>query len=582
LDRAPRVADAVLDVSSRNSFDKFQECIKDYLSRTRWAQTIFVIGGVGVGKTTFLRRYFTVVAPQDPSGQNTCAFYIDFRKPGLDPKKIPELIFRRLREQILELDERIVPGEDKDVRYDFVSPEGLQQVFWPLVQKFLKGPEGRLKEINSEEFEKAKLHFLARSSEDDYELVRGTFRVLRERYHRHVCVILDNADQCQPEYQEAIYLFSRTLEDDLQCLIIVALREEWYWRFAKKGGPLSAYHDVVYHIPAPRVRDVLSKRLDYAIGLLEAYQVPPAVASLPGNITLEARHLVKYLRCCQGAFFHDEDITVFYECVSNGNIRKGLNIFLDFIRSGHTHVDEYLKVFVQGSAYMLAFHQVFKPISRGSYFYYSSNRSCIPNIFTPATGVSGMQVSYFAKIYLMNFLAFQSHKATNAGLGFVPVTHVDQFLAALGMTGEVRKETLVRLAELELLEPDVKMVQSFDEWTYIRITAFGLYLLRVLVTRFSYIEAIMLDTPVTNLEIHRRISGLYLEGTKPSLHQRVLCARDFLLYLQGEEVLEQTRVQTSGIAPQCPEVMSQIIGLATDQFQSLEERAKEDPSVQNA
>ncbi|MCX5643497.1 MAG: hypothetical protein NTZ17_02255 [Phycisphaerae bacterium] len=300
LDRAPRVADAVLDVSSRNSFDKFQEYIKDYLSRTRWAQTIFVIGGVGVGKTTFLRRYFTVVAPHDLSGQNTCAFYIDFRKPGLDPKKIPELIFRRLREQILQLDEKDVPGEGKDVHYDFVSPEGLQQVFWPLMQRFLKGPEGRLKEINGEEFEKAKLHFLARLSEDDYELVKGAFRVLRERYHRHVCVILDNADQCKPEYQEAIYLFSRTLEDDLQCLIIVALREEWYWRFAKKGGPLSAYHDVVYHIPAPRVRDVLSRRLDYAINLLETYRVPPAVASLPGNITLEATHLVLHYSSVDG------------------------------------------------------------------------------------------------------------------------------------------------------------------------------------------------------------------------------------------------------------------------------------------
>ncbi|MCX5645470.1 MAG: hypothetical protein NTZ17_12465, partial [Phycisphaerae bacterium] len=292
--------------------------------------------------------------------------------------------------------------------------------------------------------------------------------------------------------------------------------------------------------------------------------------------------LVKYLRCCQGAFFHDEDITTFYECVSNGNIRKGLNIFLDFIRSGHTHVDEYLKVFVQGGTYMLAFHQVFKPISRGSYFYYSSNRSCIPNIFTPTTGVSGMQISYFAKIYLMNFLAFQANKTTNVGRGFMPVTQVDQFLSALGLTGEIRKETLTRLAELELLEPDVKMVQSFGDWTYVRVTALGLYLVRVLVTRFSYIEAIMLDTLLTNLEIHKRISGLYLEGTKPSLHQRVLCARDFLLYLQNEEVLEQTRVQTSGIASQCPGVMSQIIGLATDQFQALEDLAKEDPSAQNA
>ena len=81
--------------------------------------------------------------------------------------------------------------------------------------------------------------------------------------------VLDNADQCRPEYQEGVYLFSRSLEESLESLIIVALREEWYWHFGKAGGPLSAYHDMVYHIPAPRARAVLKKRLDYALELLD-------------------------------------------------------------------------------------------------------------------------------------------------------------------------------------------------------------------------------------------------------------------------------------------------------------------------
>ena len=59
--------------------------------------------------------------------------------------------------------------------------------------------------------------------------------------------------RCGSAYHEAVYLFARTLEEKLACLIIVALREEeWYWHFGRGGGPLDAYHDIVFHIPAPR------------------------------------------------------------------------------------------------------------------------------------------------------------------------------------------------------------------------------------------------------------------------------------------------------------------------------------------
>ena len=170
----------------------------------------------------FLRRFFTLKSENSTLGESICSFFVDFRKPGLDPKKIPELIYERIREKIEELDGQKVSGE-KDISYDFSSLEGLQQVFWPHMQRFLRGPQGQLKKIDKVEFEKAKISTLADLQKNDREFIKGVFRVLKERYHRNVCVILDNADQCPPEYQEAVYVFSRTLEDTLSCLVVVAL-----------------------------------------------------------------------------------------------------------------------------------------------------------------------------------------------------------------------------------------------------------------------------------------------------------------------------------------------------------------------
>lgn len=577
LDTPPRFSDAVVNINSKNAFTKFQESIKDYLNRQSWTRTILVIGGLGVGKTMFLRRFFSFQAEDDSSRSNTCPFFIDFRKPGLDPQKIPEFIYDNLYEQILSLDEKKIPNEEGKT-YDFTTLEGLKQVFWSQMQRFNRGPYGKLRNIDESEFEKARIKYLGDLEKNKSSFVAGAFRVLKERYHRNVCVILDNADQCDPKYQEAVYIFSRTLEERLKCLVIVALREEWYWYFGKKGGPLSAYHDVVYHIPAPRARDVLDRRLGYAIKLLENYHLPAAIAQL-GNITLEAKHLLKYLNICKRAFFVDSELTVFFECLSNGCVRKGLEIFLEFIRSGHTHVDEYLKAFVEGESYTLQFHQIFKPISRGSYAYYCSNRSSIPNVFYPIETIRGSQLSYFSRLYLLNHLSLYTDSQSQVGLGYVPITKVYEFLSSLGLSSQSHGNLIKDLYNTELIQPNIKMIENIKEWTHIRISSFGLYTLRILVSQFSYIESIMLDTPISDTRMHSRISGLYLEGVKPALHQRSMCVKDFLKFLSREEALEQIQVQTAGISDMCPCLMENVIAQSEKCFEIIKSKIEETPFI---
>lgn len=578
LDKPPKYVEAVLDIRSRNSFEKFQKSIKDYLSRKNWSQTILVIGGIGVGKTMFLRRFFTLKGERSSLEDGVCSFFVDFRKPGLDPRKIPELIYERIREQIEHTDGQKVPGE-KDISYDFSSLEGLQQVFWPQMQKFLRGPQGQLKIIDNTEFEKARISTLAELQKNDREFVRGVFRVLRERYHRNVCVILDNADQCVPEYQEAVYVFSRTLEETLSCLVIVALREEWYWYFGRGLGPLSAYHDIVYHIPAPRVRDVLAKRLDYSITLLSSYPMHPVRTQLLGDIDLEAHHLTDYLKSCRKAFFDNEEITVFYECVSNGAVRKGLDIFLNFLRSGHTHVDEYLKAIVECGNYIIQLHQVFKSISRGTYQYYSSRRSLIPNIFMPITGVSGMQLSYFSRYYLVNFLSFKSKDYSSAGEGFVPVSEILNLLNRLGLSDDISKQMLGDLLEKELIEPEVRISYDVESWKFAKVTPFGLFLVRRLAAKFTYLEAVMLDTPINDHALHTRLSEVYTENHKPNLENRLKCVEKFVNFLQKQEDLEQMRVQTAGLADQCPYVMEQFMELTREDFKVIRAEIEKSPFV---
>ena len=176
------------------------------------------------------------------------------------------------------------------------SGEALEQVFWPQMARFQRGPEAELKELDPTEWQKSRLRRLCMLREDDLEFVRGAVRVLKERYHRYVVVIIDNADVCAEEYQRAVYLYARTLLEELKTPLVVALREEWYWHFNRGGGPASAFQDMVFHVPAPRARDVLGKRLDYSIQLIQERKTAAPKFHLYG-MTVEAESIVNASPC---------------------------------------------------------------------------------------------------------------------------------------------------------------------------------------------------------------------------------------------------------------------------------------------
>lgn len=576
----------VISVTSQNAYHQFQDNIKAHLARRRQGQTLLVVGRIGVGKTMFLVRYFTYPYDNgDPIKNATVPLFVDFRKAGLDPVNIPNLIYSRLRKLIEELNDQQVPGEKQGIKYDFLSSKGLTQVFWPEISKLKKGFDPHLLKEDSLALRKENQRLVDRLKESDEAFVNGAIRVLRERYHRYVCVILDNADQCSPDYQRAVYLFARTLEDTLQCLVIVALREEWYWYFGfkEKDGPFSAYHDTIYYIPAPRSRDVLAKRLEYSIDLTESRKVPSVDIELPGNLIINASHLERYLRVCHQAFFNDDEITIFFECLSNGIVRKGLKAFLEFLRSGHTHVNEYLKAFVAKETYVLLFHHVFKSIACGQYRHYASKRSLIPNVFQPVHDANRNYIGYFTRLYLLYWLDQQKNRQTPAGDGFVAIPEVNSFLLQLGAPFTVQKDLLKLSVKTDLIEPDIRIESDYDDWHYLRITAFGLYMLKSLCGRFCYIETVMLETPLLDDKIRDCLARVYGEGTKPSLDARLASVLDFVKHLHALELSEQIRVVSAGLGPTCPSQMRSIrirIENEIDAIKARVARRKSPPKIQ--
>jgi hypothetical protein len=580
IDKPPWYLQNPSNVNSANTYRKFQDNVKEYLTRKDWApQTLLVVGGVGVGKTFFLRRHFTLDDKEDETRRDTVAFYIDFIKPELDPTRVPEMIWTRTREQIDALDGQVVPGEE-ETKYDFSTSEALGQIFRSDVRKFERMAEN-LKKSNTPVYDAQLVSLLQQLTMDDRKFVSGVCHLLRDRYHRHVCIILDNADVLDAAYQKAVYLFSRTLEAELRCLVIVSLREEWYYHFGRRqGGPMSAYNDTVYHVPAAPVRDVLTKRLDYAIELV-ASQLGSTQFSLPNGVVVQAEQLARYLKIIQGAFQKDELISVFHESMSNGNIRTGLDIFLDFIRSGHTKATDYLETLVKKNDYVLRFHQVFKPVAHAALHYYHSDYSRVPNLVYPVIPAeSQWGLGYFTRAYLLNWCIGRAKSKSPVGVGFVERASIQKFLALTGLDEENRDSLLQETIQKGMLEPDVRLTDQPDEpWTHVKITAKGFSVIRRLVGTFAYWESIMLDTPINDPVVLGRIKGAYLEGHRPSLFHRKQYVKEFLNFLTAAESFEQLRIKAAGAGSQCPPLMPVVNGLMQFEFDRIDAEIRGSPAA---
>ena len=82
--------------------------------------------------------------------------------------------------------------------------------------------------------------------------------------HIRLCIVIDNADQFDSEIQKTVFLFAQSLNKKGNISIIIALREGYYYKW-RQLPPFDAFPSNVYHITAPPYKEVLQKRINYAL-----------------------------------------------------------------------------------------------------------------------------------------------------------------------------------------------------------------------------------------------------------------------------------------------------------------------------
>ena len=510
-------------------------------------RVIPLVGGVGAGKTTFEHRYFNHLiggALRD----RIMPVFLDFTRAG-EESNLAEFVDETVLEQLEEW-----PG------LELGSWSGLQQIYRREIRKLRDGILAPYWEGNRQVFDEKVADHLTEKKSDRESHIARVLQYLRQNRGVEICVIFDNVDQFSQEMQHGAIRLAFQRCRLWRCFGILALREETYWRL-RNTSPLDAFHRYAYHVAAPRIANVLSRRLEVAQA--EVGTEPLSLRTGMGT-KVSGVSIGRFLEVIVASFLgKDQQNIILLESLCANDVRQALDMFETFLLSGHTNTDEYIKTLMYSGSYTVPPHSVIRSIALGERRYYDSSRSRITNLFS--LEVDGFY-SHFQKIRLLRYLMSVRQVDAVPTRGFVPVERLYQVFQGLISDEEGLRRLLDPLLSNRLVEAANGYRVTGEKADVVRTTSAGMYYLKSLVYEFAYLDLVATDTPIKSVKwfANLRSNALRGGGMKEAIGDRLDKVKEFIHYLMEEEGAEGKYVAEAGLPEEIASAITPDIATAFD------------------
>lgn len=506
-------------------------------------QLFLLLGGIGSGKTTFLKRYQRTVG-RDLLEKHAVWFHVDFLGAPLDPLELEPFVWRTVLEQLRS-------------RYSSPHLETRRNIKRAFADDIAALNETALRHLRggSDEYEKGLSRYLERWQSDVSSYVPRLLRLCKPRQDLCVILFIDNVDQLSSAYQAQIFLLAQRVTRMLGSVTIVALREESYYT-ANVQRTFTAYTNRKFHIASPRFSRLIGSRIKYAIKVLETSEAQPALPfTLSAGITLDKDAISEFLRIVEFSIFEkNRNIARFIEALCFGNMRLALQMFTTFLVSGATDVPKMLHIYRRDGAYFVPMHEFLKSVMLGDRRYYKETESPIANVFDCG---GERNSSHFTGLRCLAFLLSYRGQSSSEGQGYLPISEIVRLFEDVFDNREDLIRTMDRLVARQLIEANTRSTESSRGASHVRVTSSGWYYLRHLVQSFSYLDLVLQDTPLNDPATERglresvfRVDNLgdREEDKLARMEARFDRVQRFLDYLRGEEDVERKRFNLARIS----------------------------------
>jgi hypothetical protein len=503
------------------------------------SDVIILFGGKGSGKSTFLKKLLFHRPPKKVKMWSKPVL-VDLIKSPPNADALREFIWSKIVES-LDAD-NILDGTTED----------LAELFSDRYQLALRQELHGL-DLESTEFYLLRNQLLT-SWKNEAKYCAQRLSDYWARRGKLIIVALDNSDQlAEGGLQNISFLTAQEASSDLNCLVIISMREERYCR-ANNHGVLDAYYNKGYHLSSPDPRNVFVARIKYALELIARDGNTADARGIPTDGLTE--DISAFFRVCDDEFKNRPGhLTEFLEKCAHGNTRLALSFFADFISSGYTNFTEILSA----KHWHFAEHQVVKPMMIPDRHLYDEMRSRIPNVFQLRPAANS---SHFTLIRILRLLNMSRDL-------FVPVDAVlEEFDFKYSALIDC-EEALDRLLKQGLIEADNRLdtfcimdVGDAPPTVSVRanslaVTSFGKHMYERLCRCFTYLDLTSLDMSMRNERLcndfaysAKRERTLARQGTKEATEAKIRLRSKrvelFIDYLCAEEAYE---IQEFGLSP---------------------------------
>jgi len=449
---------------------------------------IVLLGDVGVGKTTFIKYLIHVDAVEQ--FQNAISFYIDLGSQAAINTDIKEFIPLEIARQLLD-----IYGVDIEERNTVRGIYNLE------LERFRKSIYSDLYDVNPQLFKEREVEFLAEKVKNRAEHLRSSVEFFSKGWKKQIIVFLDNADQRSDEIQQEVFLISQEISAQWPATVFLALRPETFQRSLKEGA-LSGYHQKAFTISPPRIDRVLTKRLEFAKKLTSG-EIP--LTSLSESIRVNFINLNTVIQIFLRTIERRDEIIEFIDNISKGNVRLALDLVREFFGSGHVDTKKFIEIYTETGDYIIPMHEFLRAVIYDDAEYYEPSRTNVTNIFDVS---SHDPKEHFLMPILINLL--ESSKGSSVGEGYVETASVYEKLQSIGFTPTQIDHVMVRAQRRELIESFERSLPILGNEIpeAIRPTSVGMYHIRKLCKLFTYIDAILVDTPIFDNEVREKVTDV--------------------------------------------------------------------------
>ena len=321
------------------------------------------------------------------------------------------------------------------------------------------------------------------------------------------------------------FLIGQSMAELWPAMVFVSLRPETFHK-SKAGGALSAYHVKAFTISPPRVDRVIQKRLQYAINLLALGQIGQSMEGVGMSVNLD--DLSDFLSVTKLSFDKNVELIEFVDNVCGGNIRLALDFIRVFVGSGNVDTGKILEIYRDSGSYTVPLHEFLRAVIYGDQRDYDPMASEITNLFD-ILSPDGRE--HFLGPIALAFIGLEARPPANSG--YVDAEEIYAYAQSLGFQPIQIAGVLEKLLAQKLVETENKDVvgERFDfQPRRYRITTIGSYYYQKLIGKFTYVDAVVVDTPIVAREWRDKISDVIY------INDRLARAEAFRQYLDSQWV----------------------------------------------